>query len=280
MRSPFPIYLAFWTSAAAIGFVLGTRVLLARRACSASTLFALGLAWGGLILGARWQFRLEELPVLEALAIPPRDLLTPGMRIPLGLVTGAVLAGLWCAVSGAPWRETGDALAVAGATTIALGRWGCFMAGCCSGTVCGAWWRPICVRYPRGTEAYNYQVGAHLIGLGDPMSLPVHPLPLYFSAGACLILLVCWILLRRGAAPGTLLAVFCIARPTTKVLLEPLRAVQPYRQLDLMLWVPVVVLAVTCCWIAYEVVARRKRTVGTLVPSSEPGRAEPGVGVG
>jgi hypothetical protein len=47
-----------------------------------------------------------------------------------------------------------------------------------------------------------------------------------------------------------------------------------------MLWVPVVVLAVTCCWIAYEVVARRKRTVGTLVPSSEPGRAEPGVGVG
>src|SRR5262245_23024245 len=120
-RSPTAIYLTFWTTGCAVGFGAGVLVLRARRALSLATVTALLVAWGGFVIGSKGQARLEtDLPVWQALLVPGGEVLEAGRRIPLGLLAGALIAGLWCVVFRAPWRETGDALAVAASTLIPI----------------------------------------------------------------------------------------------------------------------------------------------------------------
>jgi len=218
------LYLGFWTMGGFVGFGAGVLVLRARRACSLAGVMALGIAWGGLILGAKWQYQLEHLPAVEALLVSPREVLGAGMRLPLGILTGGLLAGLWCFATRAPWRETGDALAVGAFALSAVGRVGCVLNRCCMGTVCGRWALPVCVRFPPDTESYNQQLREHLIPLSAPLSLPAHPLPLYFGATSLGILALLLWLLKRGAPAGSLLATACILGPFAKLALERLRA--------------------------------------------------------
>jgi prolipoprotein diacylglyceryltransferase len=246
-------HLFCWTAGAAAGFVAGILVLRARGAVTWATVLALGFAWEGLLLGAKWQFRLEHYPLADALWVTPRELLQPGVRIPLGLLTGGVLAGLWCLLVRAPWRETGDALAVAACVMMPIGRIGCLLDGCCMGSACGPW-APFCLRYPRGTDAYLAQVSAGLLGGSEPLSLPAHPLPIYFAASALAMLGVLLWLLHRHAAPGALLAVFLVLEPATKLLLEPLRATP--RPPLLMVGIPATILVGTLLVLAATRVVR------------------------
>ena len=263
-----PYYWWAWFGGGFIGYIAGVYVLRARGVYRWSTIAPLVAAAFGLWIGAKWHDRLEHYPVLEALAIHPADLLTPGMRLPLGLVVGALAAAVTCFVVRAPWRETGDALAVAASTQIAIGRIGCLLNGCCMGTVCGTWMRPVCVRYGPGTEAYDQQVVLGLITSASPTSLPAHPLPLYFGLASLVTLVVLFWLLRRGAAPGTLLATFCIVRPTTKLVLETLRVTAPGGPTGLMLAIPTGVLLVTAVVIGVH--RRRPRGLSSGVSAVAP----------
>jgi prolipoprotein diacylglyceryltransferase/tetratricopeptide (TPR) repeat protein len=243
------LHYVLWTLGTAAGFVAAVAVLYVRRALGIRTLLALCIAVAGLAVGANLQFRFEVFPLREALDVHRSPFFLGSMRIPLGLLLGAVLAGIWCVIVRAPWRETGDALAVAASVMIPIGRIGCLKNGCCMGTVCGRWVSGLwCLRYPSGTQAYEQQLRDGLISLSDPLSFPAHPLPVYFALASLATL---WILLRmlwRNAPPGRLLAVFCILRPLTKLLLEPLRAMP--RQGDLMVAIPLGVLLVTCTVLA------------------------------
>src|SRR5262245_58895176 len=126
-----------WTVGALAGFLAGLLILRGRRALGWASVLALGWAWEGLILGAKWQFRLEPYPIPQAFLVTPHEILEPGVRMPLGLLTGGVLAGLWCLVTRANWRATGDALAVAACVMMPFGRLGCLLDGCCMGAACG-----------------------------------------------------------------------------------------------------------------------------------------------
>jgi phosphatidylglycerol:prolipoprotein diacylglycerol transferase len=229
-------------------------VLAHRRVLGARAVFALTLAWMGLLWGAKLQYRLDHFPLSQSLAMTPAEVLEPGMRIPLGLLVGAVLAGAWCLVARAPWRATGDALAVAASVLIPIGRVGCMLNGCCMGAACGPWASHWCPRYPAGTEAFNAQLRQSLVTLSDAWSLPAHPLPAYFALASLATLAVLVWLLVRDAPAGSLLAVFCIARPTTKLLFESLRA-DPRPPL-LMLGIPASVLGVTLTALAVGAVRR------------------------
>ncbi len=246
-------YLGFWAAGGLAGLVSGVFILRARRVLTPAAFGALVIAWCGLAIGARWQHRLEYLPVLTALWISPHELFEPGTRLPLGLVTGAALAGLWCLLFRAPWREVGDALAVAASVLIPIGRLGCIANGCCMGGVCRRF-ALFCMRYPPETEAYGAQLQHNLISPGAPLSLPAHPLPAYFAVASLLTLAVLLWLLRRGAPAGSMLATFCILRPLSKLSLEPLRAVP--RPGALMLGIPATVLIVTCTVLAVMLVRR------------------------
>ena len=249
-------HLLLWTAGAAAGFVAGVLVLRARGALGVATVIALGWAWEGLFLGSKWHFRLEHYPLPAALWVTPRELFEPGVRMPLGLLTGGLLAGLWCLLVRAPWRETGDALAVAACVMMPIGRIGCLLNGCCMGAACGGV-APFCLRYPPSTDAYQAQVGRGLLRGTEALSLPAHPLPVYFALAALALLAVLLWLQRRSVPPGALLAVFCIAEPATKLLLEPLRA-NP-RPPVLMVGIPATILTVAATVVLVAWLRRRER---------------------
>jgi phosphatidylglycerol:prolipoprotein diacylglycerol transferase len=235
-------YMGFWIVGIAVGLVAAIAVAVARRSLNWVTFVGGTIAWCGLVVGAKLQYRLEHFPLGYALQVSLSELIEPGVRIPLGLLLGGVLGLLWVFAWRGPWRETGDALAVGAAVMIPIGRIGCLTNGCCMGAVCGKWALPFCVGYPPGTESYNQQLRDNLIALSDPMSLPAHPLPLYFAVGSLFILGVMLWQFRRGARPGTMLLTACILGPASKLAFETLRA-EP-RAPGLMFLVPATVLAV------------------------------------
>src|SRR5207247_1232484 len=197
-------YVAAWAAGYFAGFLAGLLMLRARRALTPATVGALVVAIVGCAVGAKWQYRFEQAPLelhalVGALLVSPRELF-------------------------APWRATGDALAVWASVLIPIGRLGCLANGCCMGRACGRF-ALFCWRHAPDTQAYNAQVAAHLIPADAPLSLPAHPLPLYFAMASLLTLGVLLWLFHRGAPAGSLLAAFCILRPAAKLALEPLRAV-------------------------------------------------------
>ena len=222
--SPTARYTLFWGLGMAAGSLAGLVVLRRRGGVSAGAVAAIALAWLGVLLGSKIQFRLEVFSLPEAFALSWWDLVAGGRRLPLGLYTGLLLAGLWCWITAAPWRAVGDALAVAYSVFIPIGRLGCLSFGCCMGTVCALWGGRWCPRFPPGSEAYNQQLRDGLIGLDATASLPAHPLPVYFALASLLTVGVLLWELRRHAPAGTLLATFCVLRPAAKLALEPLRA--------------------------------------------------------
>src|SRR5437867_4591006 len=75
-------YLGFWAAGGLAGLLAGTLILRARGVLALATFGALVVAWVGHAVGAKWQYRLEYMPVLTALWISPRELFEPGMRLP------------------------------------------------------------------------------------------------------------------------------------------------------------------------------------------------------
>jgi phosphatidylglycerol---prolipoprotein diacylglyceryl transferase len=237
--SPMAAYHLLWGLGLYVGGLAGVAVLRVRHAASTATLGALLLSGTAFLVGARLHYRLETLPLGDALS--SHGFLTGGLRLPLGLLLGATVAcgGAW--LMRADWRATGDAWAVTASAVIAIGRMGCLAAGCCFGAVCSSRLSWLCVRHGPETETYGYQLQHQLIEPGASLSLPAYPLPAYFAvASLATIAALVW-LLRRGAPAGALLLAFCILRPAAKLALEPLRA-DP-RPALLMVGIPGVVLA-------------------------------------
>jgi len=216
-------HMLFWAIGVAAGAVAALLTLRARGALTIGVFPAGILATAGLLVGARLQYRLESMPLDYALQLSFADLFEPGVRLPLGMLLGGLAAAAWCAVSGVPWRDEGDALAVASMVIIPFGRFGCWTNGCCLGSVCPSWW-PFCMTFPAGSEPYSAQLAAGLIGGTAPHSLPAHPLPIYFAVVAVLILLVLVRMIRQGAAPGTPLAAALVLGSAGKLVLELLRS--------------------------------------------------------
>jgi len=254
--SPASLYLLLWTLGCAAGFVSAVVVLHRRHALTAASAGVVALAWLFLFIGSKWHSRLEHLPWTQALLVTPAELFAPGRRLPLGLLTSGAAAALGCLVLRLPWRDVGDSLAVFWSVLIPIGRVGCMIYGCCLGTVCPPWLRPIGWRYGPGTEAFHLQLAAGIISPASTLSLPVHPLPLYFALASLGTLAVLVWLLRRAAPPGMLLLTFCLLRPATKLALEPLRAepALPW----LMIGIPAITLAVAIA-VAVPLLLRRVR---------------------
>src|SRR5262245_9078164 len=79
-----------------VGMLAWFLVLRYRRAFSIAMLVAYAGAALGLVYGAKLQFRMDQLPPLQAFAVLPSQLLTPGYHIPLGLVGGLVFGAVAC----------------------------------------------------------------------------------------------------------------------------------------------------------------------------------------
>lgn len=65
-----------------------------------------------------------------------------------------------------------------------IGRWSCFLHGCCYGTPSSLPWA---VGYPPASPPFQSQFMEGLIPADSPASIPLHPIQLYLSMSACLV---------------------------------------------------------------------------------------------
>lgn len=128
---------------------------------SVSTLQAAGVYQGGLILAigvAYWYMKKHGLPFLHT-----ADLFTPGLAI-----------------------------------AHAIGRLGCFAAGCCYGEKCTLPW----------AVTFTDPEAARRVGV--PLGIPLHPTQLYEAMGNLVLFVILWLKFRKGYKDGELLGYYLI----------------------------------------------------------------------
>jgi phosphatidylglycerol:prolipoprotein diacylglycerol transferase len=113
-----------------------------------------------------------------------------------------------------------DAIAPALAVGVAIGRFGCFLNGCCYGDTCSLPWA---VRFPSQSPPWNAEVTQNLIRPDAAWSLWLHPTQLYSTVdGLILFLLVsAYYPLRRR--DGEVMGLLLLTYPITRFLIEHLR---------------------------------------------------------
>jgi len=130
---------------------------------------------------------------------------------------GAVVFSLWyMRRHEMPFLQYADVMAPTVAIGQALGRLGCFAAGCCWGGACDVHY-PFAARFPPESLAYQSQVATHIVTAGAPGTIPIHPTQLYESLGCALIFLFLTLWRGRKRFHGEMLALYLM-------LYAPLRA--------------------------------------------------------
>jgi phosphatidylglycerol:prolipoprotein diacylglycerol transferase len=142
----------------------------------------------------------------------------------LGLVVAAMLV---TARRRVPLGRFGDAIVPGVGIGLAIGRFACFLNGCCTGTLCPHFWG---VAFPKPTYVWNYHVADRLVPPNAEWSLPVHPLQLYFTAVGLLIAAAGWTLDRHKRYEGQSALVALLLFAGFNVLLEPFRGWAPARR--------------------------------------------------
>ena len=104
----------------------------------------------------------------------------------------------------------------------ALGRLGCFSAGCCWGGACDAHYA-LAARFPPESLAYQSQAANHLITAGAPSTIPIHPTQLYEAFGCALIFLVLTFWRERKRFHGELLALYLMLYAPLRSTVEAFR---------------------------------------------------------
>ena len=115
-----------------------------------------------------------------------------------------------------------DVMAPTVAIGQALGRLGCFSAGCCWGGACDAhYW--FAARFPPESLAYQSQAASHLIAAGAPTTIPIHPTQLYEALGCALLFLFLTLFRARKRFNGELLALYLMLYAPLRGLVETFR---------------------------------------------------------
>jgi len=112
-----------------------------------------------------------------------------------------------------PW----DTLAYAFPAAVGIQSLGCFFYGCCFGTPSDLPWA---VKYPVMSLAHYHQFNSGLINYGDTLSLPVHPVQLYQTAGALTVVLLVFLLRNKWKAGGSLMLTSVISFCGVRFLME------------------------------------------------------------
>jgi phosphatidylglycerol:prolipoprotein diacylglycerol transferase len=207
--------LAFWCLVAG---VLGSRlafVLLNARAFADACLGGSGLAAGTRFSGCWAALRFWE----------------GGLVFYGGVIaSGAVM--LWfCQRERWSFWTLGDLAAPSLALGHAVGRLGCFLAGCCFGAPTGARWAP---EFPAGSVAFDELQASGLLSAGANHTPRLHPTQLYEAAGELsLFLVLLWLQGRwsrpdprrpdRALRPGALLLTYAGGYATLRFVVEMFR---------------------------------------------------------
>ncbi len=115
-----------------------------------------------------------------------------------------------------------DAMAPTVAIGQALGRLGCFAAGCCWGGACDAHYA-LAARFPPESLAYQSQASNHIITPGALSTIPIHTTQLYEALGTALIFLFLTYWRSRKRFQGELLALYLMMYAPLRAVVETFR---------------------------------------------------------
>src|SRR5216684_4007493 len=136
---------------------------------------------------------------------------------------GAMLFSVWyMRRHEMPFMQYADAMGPTAAIGQALGRLGCFSAGCCWGEACDAHYA-FAARFPPESLAYQSQAANRLIQAGAPTTIPIHPTQLYEALGCALIFLFLTWWRSRKRFHGELLALYLMLYAPLRALVETFR---------------------------------------------------------
>jgi phosphatidylglycerol---prolipoprotein diacylglyceryl transferase len=107
-----------------------------------------------------------------------------------------------------PFLPIADTLAPAVALGHAIGRLGCFAAGCCWGAACS---RPWAVTFTNPD--------AHAL-TGVPLNIPLHPTQLYEAALTALVAALTWVAATRPHPPGRILGIYLFTYSAARIFVE------------------------------------------------------------
>ena len=179
------------------------------------------------LIGARlfsWLFYFPPgFPFWQAMTMTGGGLVFYG-----GLIFGILCVVVYSLGTRLQLRDLLDVVSAPLALGLAIGRVGCFMAGCCWGDVCVSPEQvrlldpqvqsqiqtlpalsvhfPLAVTFPIETGAYEQHQQLGLIGKHADRSLPVHPVQLYEAALALLLALVLYRKFKSRERPGEIAA--------------------------------------------------------------------------
>ena len=244
---PVHSYYVLWTVALCIA-VEWTKRRAVRRYGLSERLVVDVLLWSflGMMIGARLGGYVDHWHVY---ADDPARLLRiwEGAMSSTTAFMGAGLVAIWrLRRAGCPIWPLADAASLPAAATLAVGRVGCFLNGCCYGTVSHLPWA---VHFP-----------------GDPQGLFRHPTQLYYSLGALVILILLTFVERRyyradrnsrerGAA--LLWPLFMIFYGIQRFLVDFLRAGDRVAGLRLAQILGIVIILWGGCWLVLGTKSRR-----------------------
>jgi phosphatidylglycerol:prolipoprotein diacylglycerol transferase len=115
-----------------------------------------------------------------------------------GLIVALLVAILYMRRKKLPPWETADCFAPGIALGHAIGRLGCFAAGCCWGARCDLPWKVVFTN-PEANRLF-----------GTPLNVGLHPSQLYESGAEAVIFALLWRAFGRPHAPGQIIALYLI----------------------------------------------------------------------
>ena len=146
-----------------------------------------------------------------------RYLSHPGDLIEVLRSGGVFYGGLICATAVGIWYlrrsrlpawKVADMAAPSIALGEAIGRWGCFFAGCCYGKPTDG---PFHVTF---TDPFAHEA------VGTPLNVPLHPTQIYLSANAFLIFLILQWAYRRRTFDGEVFWLYVLLYSITRGIIE------------------------------------------------------------
>jgi phosphatidylglycerol---prolipoprotein diacylglyceryl transferase len=113
-----------------------------------------------------------------------------------------------------------DVVAPSLALGVAIGRFGCFLNGCCYGEAAHVPWA---VHFPAGSFPWSHQVVHGLIPPSAAHSLPVHPTQLYAALDGIILLSLLSAFYPFRRRDGEVMALLMVTYPVTRFFIETLR---------------------------------------------------------
>lgn len=143
----------------------------------------------------------------------PREIFTLSTLQAAGVFQGGLLLALLTAVlyirhHKLPFLATADAFAPGVALGHAIGRLGCFAAGCCWGIECT---RPWAITFTNPD--------AHRL-VGVPIGIPVHPTQLYEMVTEAVVFAFLYLWYGRPHKPGVILALYLVLSSVARFVIE------------------------------------------------------------